>query len=91
MPKPGLKVVTVRQSVYERLMALAKSRGQSISQYLEQTLSPNPEGVRTVLGQSQIAQNKTKSLGTSDLMVRPPGFEPGLTANSFNGNGKPLS
>ena len=49
MPKPGLSVITVRNSVYQRLLTEAKTRGQSISQYLESTLASG-----TVLGQSQI-------------------------------------
>ncbi len=71
MPKPGLSVITVRKSVYETLLSQAKAQGQSISQYLESSLqSENSLGSRTVLGQSQIAQN-------SNALVLRPGFEPG--------------
>ena len=74
LPKPGLSVITVRKSVYETLLAEAKARGQSISQYLESQLQCGD--TRTVLGQSQLAQNNADSRGTSESLVRPPGFEP---------------
>ena len=83
LPKPGLSVITVRKSVYEVLFAQAKARGQSISQYLESALqSEQSPGVRTVLGQSQIAQNSANPPQGGGFLVRPPGFEPGFPALS---------
>ncbi len=52
MPKPGLSVITVRKSVYDRLRALAESRGLTISRFLE----------RSFVGQSQ---DSPKSLALS--------------------------
>ncbi len=39
MPKPGLKAITVKDAVYEKLSALAADQGLSISRYLERQLA----------------------------------------------------
>ncbi len=78
MPKPGFSIVTLRTPVYASLLSQAKSRGQSISQYLESALqSERPDGTRTVLGQSQIPSFEPKGREAGRV-----GFEPTICGSA---------
>ena len=94
MPKPGVSSVTIPQSTYSQLVELAKSRHETISSLLVQLVNctvlstVQPVQLLTDAGASTvrtvpIAQNASESSPKGEILVRPPGFEPGFPAVSL--------